>query len=93
VTGAARTRYQSGMKRHGLRRAILLALGVGALLAGCGRVAQAPECAAYVECVKARDVRQQTATDVVRFEPAGACYPADTAEAAPAAAAVVASPR
>ncbi|MGC4116566.1 MAG: hypothetical protein QM765_18710 [Myxococcales bacterium] len=47
---------------------------LGLLAASCGRVAQAPECVAYVECVKARDTVLTTTTDVVRFESAGACW-------------------
>jgi hypothetical protein len=43
-------------------------------LAACGRLAQAPECAAYVDCVKARDARLLTTTDVERFEASGACW-------------------
>lgn len=52
---------------------VLLPL-LGLQASACGRAAQDPACAAYVECVKARDTVLQTTTDVVRFEPAGACW-------------------
>lgn len=37
-------------------------------------VDQSPSCAQYVACLAARDARDGTATDVVRFSPAGDCW-------------------
>jgi hypothetical protein len=45
------------------------------LLASCTiPVPQRPACARYVTCLEARDARDGTETDVVRFEPDGDCW-------------------
>lgn len=44
------------------------------LLACNGPAEQSPQCARYVECVRARDVALGIQTDVERFLPGGACW-------------------
>ncbi len=45
------------------------------MLAGCGgRVAQATDCAAYVQCVRAVDAQLQRSTNLDRFLADGACW-------------------
>ena len=44
------------------------------LLLACAEVAQTPACASFVACVAARDAEQGATTDVLRFEPSGACW-------------------
>lgn len=44
------------------------------LLSGCGPVVQTEACAAYVECLDARDAALGAETDALRFEPTGACW-------------------
>lgn len=44
------------------------------LLIGCAQVEQSASCATYVSCVQAQDAIKGIETDVVRFEPGGACW-------------------
>lgn len=48
---------------------------IGLLLAGCGGgIEPTPDCDAFVACVRAHDEATGLATDLVRFEPGGACW-------------------
>ena len=63
------------MSSHAWKLPAASLLATAALLGACGRPEQTPACAAYVACVRARDVARDSApTDLVRFEPAGKCW-------------------
>lgn len=51
--------------------ALVLTIG---FVAACAEVKQGEHCAAYVECLTARDEQRGTSTDMVRFEEGGACW-------------------
>jgi hypothetical protein len=56
-----------------MRAALIIS---GALFAGCwgSPVGQAPECQAWVACVRARDADAGETTDLGRFDDGGFCW-------------------
>lgn len=60
---------RSAMVKHGLATCFVLLTGA------CGApIEPTPDCAQFVACTTARDAQLGITTDLVRFQPGGACW-------------------